>query len=164
MIPHGYWTQARIKELSKNNKRSSEVEKKNNYLSKQNAESIDTTNVKQTEEKENKIVRFLNEPVHIITNNEEMNSVEFLDANYEKANLQEFVNACSNLDETQKEKLFDLLMKYEDLFQGIRGNWKGDEVTIIIKPFFKKPYLVPLINQEGSKRVIHQQFELGAMR
>ena len=46
MVPHGYWTEARIKQLSN--------KKKNNYFSKQNAEFFNTTNVKQTEEKENK--------------------------------------------------------------------------------------------------------------
>ena len=117
MVLHGYWTEARIKQLSNNHKRSSELEKKNNYLFKQYAELVVTTNVKQTEVKENKMVRFLNDPVHIITNDEEINEVKLLDAIYEKANLQECVNACSNLDEMQKGKLLDLLMKYEDLFQ-----------------------------------------------
>ena len=73
---------------------------------------------KQAEKKENKKVYFSSEPVHIIINNKEMKAVKLLDRNYEKANLQECVNACSNLDKIQKGKLLDLLMKCEDLFQG----------------------------------------------
>ena len=59
--------------------------------------------------------------MHMITNNEEMNAVKLLDANYEKANLQECVNVYRNLDEMQKRKLLDLLTKYEDFCQGKMG-------------------------------------------
>ena len=102
MVPHGFWTEASIKQLSNNCIRSSELEEKNNYLYNQNAESINTTNVKQTEKKENKRVPFSGEPVCIITNDEEMNAVKLLDAYYEKINFKECDNACSILDEIQK--------------------------------------------------------------
>ena len=67
----------------------------------------------------------------IITNDEEMNVVELLDANYEKANLQECVNIYSNLDEIQKGMPLDLMMKYEDLFQGKKRIRK--EVRLVSK-------------------------------
>ena len=58
-------------------------------------------------------------------------------------------------------------MKRENLFQGKRGNWKGNEVSLKIKtgikPFFTKPQPVPLINSEGSKKDIDSQCEIGAM-
>ena len=73
-----------------------------------------------------------------------------------------------NLMKYKKGMLLDLLMNYEDLFQGKRGNWKGDEVSIKIKPgmkpFFAKPYPVPLINQESFKKEIDQQCEIGSIR
>ena len=62
------------------------LKRKKDHLSKQIAESVYITNLKQIEEKENKKVCFPSEPVCIITNNEEMNEVKVLDANYEKAN------------------------------------------------------------------------------
>ena len=50
-------------------------------------------------------------------------------------------------------------MKYEDVYQGKRRNWKGDGVSVKIKlgmkPFFAKSYTVPLINQEGFKKEIN---------
>ena len=80
-----------------------------------------------TKGKENKKVCFSSEPVHIITNDEEMNVVEPLDTNYEKAKMQECVNACINLDKVQTGKLLNPLMKHKDLFQDKRGSCKEDE-------------------------------------
>ena len=67
---------------------------------------------------------------------------------YKKANLKDVVNTSKNLTTEQQEKLYSLLQKHEGLFQGKRGHWTGDEVSIELKenvmPFYGKAYGVPL--------------------
>ena len=47
-----------------------------------------------------------------------------LDAKYKPADLQEIVNECQHLNTEEKLKLYELLNKYKDLFDGTLGHWK----------------------------------------
>ena len=46
-----------------------------------------------------------------------------LEAKYQAANLREICNNSMHLDVRQQEKLFQLLSKYESLFDGTLGTW-----------------------------------------
>jgi hypothetical protein len=49
-------------------------------------------------------------------------SVKILDANYKKADLQEVVTNCTQLNSIEKNKLLELLKKFEPLFDGTLGH------------------------------------------
>jgi hypothetical protein len=51
-------------------------------------------------------------------------AVKILDAKYEKADLPEIVETqCRHLDAHQRKELLDLLLEFEDLFDGTLGIW-----------------------------------------
>jgi hypothetical protein len=49
-------------------------------------------------------------------------AVNFLDANYKKADLQAVVTNCTQLNSVEKNKLLELLKKFEPLFDGTLGH------------------------------------------
>ena len=51
-------------------------------------------------------------------------TVKILDANYKKADLQAVVNNCTHLNSAEKDKLLELLKKFEQLFDGTLGHWR----------------------------------------
>ena len=91
-----------------------------------------------------------------------------LKANYIKPDLRKIANKCKDLDENQKEKLYQVLVKHEPLFQGTKGNYTGPPVTLRVKPESKprrsKPYSIPLKNREVFLQEMNRQCEIGAMR
>jgi hypothetical protein len=57
-------------------------------------------------------------------------AIRILDANYDKADLQSIMkNNCKHLSADQQNKLLQLLMKYELLFDGTLGDWKTKPVS-----------------------------------
>ena len=54
-----------------------------------------------------------------------------IDAKYKKANLNEILEVnYEHLSNKQKRKLLNVLLKYETLFDGTLGTWKGLEYNI----------------------------------
>jgi len=47
--------------------------------------------------------------------------VKILDASYKKADLEEIVQGANQLNQIEKKQLYELLPKYEDLFDGTLG-------------------------------------------
>ena len=82
-------------------------------------------------------------------------TMKILDAKYEKANLDAFLDLSSHLDSKQKIDLKSLLLKYEPLFDGSLGNWKTDPVDLQLKsgemPFHLSPFPVPKIHKQTFK-------------
>ena len=60
-------------------------------------------------------------------------TMKILDAKYQKANLDAYLNLSSHLDASQKSNLKSLLLKYEPLFDGSLGDWKTDPVDLQLK-------------------------------
>ncbi len=56
-------------------------------------------------------------------------AVKILDANYKKADLQAVVTNCTQLNSIEKNKLLDLLKKFEPLFDGTLGHWRTKPVS-----------------------------------
>jgi hypothetical protein len=55
---------------------------------------------------------------------------KILDAKYQKADLKNIAKITKGLTEDQKIQLWHFLNKYENLFDGTLGNWKGADYRI----------------------------------
>ena len=61
------------------------------------------------------------------------NEIYLLNTNDQKADLREVSKNQPQLTEIQEDFLFNLLSKYDNLFQGKLGTWKGPLIHIEIK-------------------------------
>ncbi len=100
---------------------------------------------------------------------EESNATEALQAvTYKKANLEEVVQKCTNLNTEQQHKLLSVLKDHEQLFLGCQGEWMGDPVSIkVVKgatPIWARPYPVPLKNRQVFREEVYRQCNIGALR
>ena len=81
---------------------------------------------------------------------------KILDAKYEKANLVEVVRKCTHLSENERVPLLTLLRRYEPMFDGTLGQWRGEDFKIElkegVKPYYSSPYPVPKIHEETMKK------------
>jgi len=59
--------------------------------------------------------------------------MKILDANYKKADLDEIVQGANQLNQAEKQQLYELLNKYEDLFDGTLGCWEINPVRLELK-------------------------------
>ena len=70
-----------------------------------------------------------------------------LDAKYEKADLPKIVSDYDHISNNQKQQLLRLLQKYETLFDGTLGTWKGStydiELKDNVKPYHASAYNMP---------------------
>jgi hypothetical protein len=88
---------------------------------------------------------FVKEPDALHEEADKMSKI--LDAKYQKADLKNIAKTTKGLTEERKTRLLHLLDKYENLFDGTLGNWKGADYRIElrdgVKPYHAKPYSVP---------------------
>ena len=92
-----------------------------------------------------------------------------LDAKYEAADLEEIVQKdCSHLSTTEQDKLLQLLRKYEDLFDGTLGQYKGGEYDIELKadatPYHARPFPVPKVHERTLKVEVERLCEIGVLK
>ena len=70
-----------------------------------------------------------------------------LDAKYEPADLKEIAEWCDHLNKSQQKQLYELLRRYEDLFDGTLGHWKDSQYDVELQPnaspFHARPYPIP---------------------
>jgi hypothetical protein len=74
--------------------------------------------------------------------------VQILDAKYKKADLPEIVqNDCKNLNPEGQSQLLEVLLEFEDLFDGTLGDWKTEPVSFELKegskPYHGRAYPIP---------------------
>jgi hypothetical protein len=90
-----------------------------------------------------------------------------LDAKYEKVNIDDVVTKATALNASQKEMLKNLLIEYQDLFDGTLGKWKTTpakaELKPGAKPVYTRHYKVPHINEEAFKKELMRLVELGVL-
>ena len=91
-----------------------------------------------------------------------------LDAKYEKADLPKIVaENCNHLKVAKKEMLLQLLVYFEQLFDGTLGDWKTSPVQLELKPSIKpwcgKAYPVPHIHLGTLKMIFKRLEKLGVM-
>jgi len=96
------------------------------------------------------------------------NCVHILDVNYEKADLQSVVrDNCKHLALHEPNKLLDLLIEYEDLFDGTLGDWKTEPVSLELKegakPYHGKAFPVPKIHKAILVNELNRLCKLGVL-
>jgi hypothetical protein len=84
-------------------------------------------------------------------------AVKILDAKYERADLPEVVkNNCSHISPKDQHKLLELLLEFEELFDGTLGDWDTEPVSFQLKPgatpYKGRPFPVPKNTQRTLKR------------
>ena len=79
-----------------------------------------------------------------------------LDAKYSKADIKTIAESSTHLDPQERNELYTLLKKYENLFDGNLGTWHGKPYDIKLKPdaepYHGKPFPVPYIHELTFKQ------------
>ena len=113
----------------------------------------------------NAIIQNINEP--IITQEATDRMIRILDSKYEQANLREVVKGATHLNQSQKDKLYQLLLKYEDIFDGTLGEWEGEPVDFETvdgaKPHSQRHYPVPHLYKKTFEKELMRLVELGVL-
>jgi hypothetical protein len=85
---------------------------------------------------------------------------KILDAKYQKADLKNIAQSTKGLTEEQQTQLWHFLNKYENLFDGTLGNWRGADYRIElqegVKPYHVKPYSVTRAYEQMFRFVAKQ--------
>ncbi len=95
--------------------------------------------------------------------------VEILDAKCDKADLQSIVkNNCAYLSTSHRNSLLALLLKFEELFDGMLGNWKLPPVSFELKegakPYHGRPYPIPKIHKATLMKDIDCLILIGVLK
>ncbi len=95
--------------------------------------------------------------------------VEILDAKYDKSDLPSIVkNNCAHLSMPHWNSLLTLLLKYEELFDGMLGDCKLPPVSIKLKegakPYHGRPYPIPKIHKATLMKEIDCLIALGVLK
>ena len=111
------------------------------------------------------IIREMQEP--IVTKEATERMVKILDSNYKKANLKTVVQGARHLNKKERELLYQLLMKYEKIFDGTLGEWKTDPVDFELidgaQPHSQRHYPVPHLYKETFKKELDRLEQLGVL-
>ena len=91
-----------------------------------------------------------------------------LDAKYEPANLREVADEAEHLPQDERDKLHELLKRYEDLFDGTLGHWNDVEYKIDLKPdvepYHARSYPIPHKYVETLKMEVERLCEIGVLK
>jgi len=94
-------------------------------------------------------------------------TTEILDAHYEKANLEQLCKEQSHLSEAEQGNLLRLLRKYETLFDGTLGEWKGTDIDLELrddaKPYHARPFPIPQVHEGAMRREVERLCALGVL-
>ena len=93
--------------------------------------------------------------------------IKILDSNYQKANLKEIVWAAKHLNKTEKNLLYNLLIKFSDIFDGTLGEWRTDPVDFELidgaQPHSQRHYPIPHLYKEVFKKELDRLEKLGVL-
>ena len=111
----------------------------------------------------------INELEPISTRDARKRTIEILDAKYEKADLPAVVSDnCGHLSPLQQSKLLELLIKFEDLFDGTLGDFKTQPVRFHLKdgerPYHGKPYPIPQSRLAVIKKEVKRLVDIGVLK
>ena len=94
-------------------------------------------------------------------------AVKVLYANYKKADLQPVVTNCTQLNSIKKNKLLELLKKFEQLFDGTLGHWRTKPVSFQLKdwvtPYHGRAFPIPKVHKETIMKEIQRLCDLGVL-
>ncbi len=113
----------------------------------------------------NVIIQGSDEP--IVTEEATNRMLKILDSTYKKADLKEVIKKAIHLSEKERKELYNLLVKYEDLFDGTLGTWKTDPVDFELKenevPHSQRHYPVPHLYKATFKKELDRLVKLGVL-
>ena len=93
--------------------------------------------------------------------------IKILDSNYQKANLKNVVAGAKHLTLEERDKLYALLIKFQDIFDGTLGEWKTDPVDFELKegapPYSQRHYPVPHLYEETFREELERLVKLGVL-
>ena len=93
--------------------------------------------------------------------------IRILDSDYQKVNLKEIIRGAKNLSQKEKKLLYNLLMKYEDIFDGSLGKWETDPVDFELvkgaKPHSQRHYPIPHLYKKVFKKELDRLEKLGVL-
>ncbi len=95
--------------------------------------------------------------------------VEILDAKYDKADLPSIVKSnCAHLSMPHCNSLLALLLKFEELFDGMLGDWKLPPVSFELKKSAKlyhcRPYPIPKIHKAALMKEANFLVSIGVLK
>jgi hypothetical protein len=98
-------------------------------------------------------------------------TVRILDAKYEAADLRKIcrLEQAVHLSLEERQKLLNLLTKYESLFDGTLSDWGEDEAVDLelqldAKPHHDRPYRIPQVHRESFRKELERLCQIGVMR
>ena len=115
----------------------------------------------------NEIFQLATEPKTVQQATERVTKI--LDANYEKANLADVVKRhCCHLSSKRREAILNLLVQYEDLFDGTLGSFHTKPVHLELKkdavPKHHKAFPVAKIHEATLKKELDRLCKLGVLK
>jgi hypothetical protein len=95
--------------------------------------------------------------------------VKILGAKYDKADLPSIVkNNCMHLSTSHPNLLLVLFLKFEELFDGMLGDWKLPPVSFELeegaKPYHGRPYPIPKIHKATLMKEIDCLILIGVLK
>ena len=92
-----------------------------------------------------------------------------LDAKYCKADLEQIVQECKQLNKEEQQRLLALLKKYKVFFHGTVGTWKTEPVDIVLRdpnctPHHAKAYPVPHSQEKKLREEVDMLCKQGILR
>ena len=91
-----------------------------------------------------------------------------LDAKYEAANIDDVCAQQEQLNQVEKDKLKQLLLRYEELFDGTLGVWKGSPVELQLNegatPYHARAVPVPRVHLNTLKMEVERLCQLGVLK
>ena len=113
----------------------------------------------------NAIIQESAEP--IVTQEATKRIIKILDSKYEKANLRVVADGAKHLTQVEREKLYKLLIRYKEIFDGSLGAWKTDDVDFEMKegakPHSQRYYPVPHLYKQTFKKELDRLEKLGVL-
>jgi hypothetical protein len=93
---------------------------------------------------------------------------QILDAKYAPANIDELTTKCTYLTLQQQEDLNFLLKKYESLFDGSLGTWKGESYDIELRsdatPYHARAFPIPRIHEQTLRHEVERLCQIGVLK
>jgi len=113
------------------------------------------------------------EEIHVIHESEILygsteRTKRILEAKNEPVTLQEITNGCDHVISDEKQELLIVLEKFNDLFDGSLGTWKGEKLSIEVKeearPYYARAFPIPKSREEGLKKEINWLCEFESIK
>lgn len=102
-----------------------------------------------------------------VTQQETSRLTKILDATYGKADLYQVSQNATHLNEVQQKELYELLKKYESIFDGKLSQWDTEPVEFEFqedaKPHSHRHFPIPHIHKETFKKEILRLVEIGVL-